>query len=605
MAPASSARRASRARRTPRPRRTPRSATATAGFRADVGLEIDPPGDGSPPDRGSLTDAVREAAPVRPPRRLGAVPGCWPRSRSSRCSPWGRSPGRAVAGVTMGAGAMLVGIAWRVRGGRPPLAVLATDALVMSLSTFVGCRDRVAAVASLRPAVRVGLVGGLLVGARQPRWRRRNPGDHRVRRVRALQPARRRVRSGSPGWSWPAACRQVLFLGVVRWPTPLRVQRSATADGLPRARGPGRGLVGDLDRCRRRTALDEAQTTLSSLTLFGDPALMTLRSLVNEGHRIRIELSAIHVADAPTRRVRGRRRPADPGRRPRIRRARRDAALESGRPRDRGRPGRRRRRCRLMVAGLSAQDTDRAARTTGRRRRRRCPAGSRRSPGSCARSAALAVSAGEGGSLRERRPRPHTNRPLERLAADLAQLRANASLESPAGRHALRLDRGRAARRAASRATSRSSAATGWSWRPPPRCARSSAPRSRAAPSARVGTCLGVGLAGAIAVALHPAGGATIVLVGLLACAGYAVFPASFAVGFAFITAVVVFLLNAISPDTLAHRLGAAARHAGRRRRSACSPTRCGRPGRGLPARQALADLLAAQRAYLAAILAR
>ena len=44
----------------------------------------------------------------------------------------------------------------------------------------------------------------------------------------------------------------------------------------------------------------------------------------------------------------------------------------------------------------------------------------------------------------------------------------------------------------------------------------------------------------------------TIVLVGLLARAGYAVFPASFAVGFAFITAVVVFLLNAISPDTLA-----------------------------------------------------
>ena len=43
------------------------------------------------------------------------------------------------------------------------------------------------------------------------------------------------------------------------------------------------------------TALDEAQVTLSSLTLFGDPALMTLRSLVNEGHRIRIELSAIHA----------------------------------------------------------------------------------------------------------------------------------------------------------------------------------------------------------------------------------------------------------------------------------------------------------------------
>ena len=66
------------------------------------------------------------------------------------------------------------------------------------------------------------------------------------------------------------------------------------------------------------------------------------------------------------------------------------------------------------------------------------------------------------------------------------------------------------------------------------------------------GTALGVGLAGAIAVALHPTGAATVVLVGVLAWAGYAVFPASFALGFAFITAVVVFLLNAIAPDTLA-----------------------------------------------------
>ena len=67
-----------------------------------------------------------------------------------------------------------------------------------------------------------------------------------------------------------------------------------------------------------------------------------------------------------------------------------------------------------------------------------------------------------------------------------------------------------------------------------------------------LGTCLGVGLAGAIAVTLHPAGGATIVLVGALAWAGYSLFPASFAVGYGFITALVVFLLNAVSPDTLA-----------------------------------------------------
>jgi uncharacterized membrane protein YccC len=117
-----------------------------------------------------------------------------------------------------------------------------------------------------------------------------------------------------------------------------------------------------------------------------------------------------------------------------------------------------------------------------------------------------------------------------------------------------------------------------------------------------LGTCLGVGLAGAIAVALHPTGAATIAIVGLMAFAGYAVFAASFAAGFAFITALVVFLLNAISPDTLATAwarlidtlvgggLGLLA--------YALWPT-----WSDLPARQALADLLAAQRGYLAAIL--
>lgn len=47
--------------------------------------------------------------------------------------------GHPVPAVTMGAGAMLVGIAWRSGGGRPPLALMATDAVVMGLATFAGC----------------------------------------------------------------------------------------------------------------------------------------------------------------------------------------------------------------------------------------------------------------------------------------------------------------------------------------------------------------------------------------------------------------------------------------------------------------------------------
>src|SRR5579871_714880 len=51
----------------------------------------------------------------------------------------GLAAGDRVAAVTMAAGAMLVGIAWRVTGGRPPLALMATDAAVMAATTFVGC----------------------------------------------------------------------------------------------------------------------------------------------------------------------------------------------------------------------------------------------------------------------------------------------------------------------------------------------------------------------------------------------------------------------------------------------------------------------------------
>ena len=213
----------------------------------------------------------------------------------------------------------------------------------------------------------------------------------------------------------------------------------------------------------------------------------------------------------------------------------------------------------------------------------------------------LAISAGEGGRLRERRPRRHTHQLRERFATGLSELRDNASLESPAGRHAVRLAVVVliAELLVQHLALSRSywvvvAAAT--TLRP-----EFGATFTRGTERA-LGTCVGVGLAGAIAVALHPTGAVTIVLVGLLGWAGYAVFPASFALGFAFITALVVFLLNAISPDTLATAwarlldtliggsLGLIA--------YAVWPT-----WSNVPAWQALADLVSADRSYLAAIL--
>jgi uncharacterized membrane protein YccC len=164
--------------------------------------------------------------------------------------------------------------------------------------------------------------------------------------------------------------------------------------------------------------------------------------------------------------------------------------------------------------------------------------------------ASLSPAAGRGGGLRHRRPYRPTRRQRLRIRPEFEQLRANMSLDSPAGRHALRLAvvvpvASLVARELPLQRSYWMVVAAATILRP-----EFGATFTRGAERA-LGTCLGVALAGAIAVTLHPAGGITIVIVGILAWVGYSLFPASFAVGFAFITALVVFLLNEINPDTL------------------------------------------------------
>ncbi len=541
--------------------------------------------DDSAPERGTLTAAVQEAARFDR-AAVSAQSGLLAAIPVVAVLAVGSIAWSAVAGVTMGAGAMLVGIAWRVRGGRPPLAVLGTDALVMSFSIFAGC------VTGSLPWLHFALLclwtlaGGLMVGLGN---RGGIVGNQAIIAFvvfgRFSQPAA--AAAGLAGLVLAGGLSQVLFLSVVRWPTPLRVQRSATAAAYRQLAG----LVtasSETSTLPAATALDEAQSTLATLTLFGDPALMTLRSLVNEGHPMRIELTAIHALM--------RRQPTAVAA---------AATLESV----------------ARATGLAADaiEGDREAATELPDVVRKlsdqadslpgggedaAPALPRRLAalaGQLRAVASLAVSAGEGGSLRERRVRRHAHRPLQGIAAGLAQLRADASLGSPAGRHALRLTVVVLAAELISRHVPLQRGywmvvAAATTLRP-----EFGATFTRGTERV-IGTGLGVGLAGAIAVALHPSHAVTIVIVGLLAFAGYAVFAASFAAGFAFITALVVFLLNAISPDTLATAwarlidtlvgggLGLLA--------YALWPT-----WSDLPARQALADLLAAQRGYLAVIL--
>jgi uncharacterized membrane protein YccC len=498
----------------------------------------------------------------------------------------------AVAGVTMGAGAMLVGIAWRVRGGRPPLAVLTIDAVVMSLSTFVGCVTGSHHWLHLGVLTVWALMGGLLVSL--------GPGGGVVGNQAVLaavvfgrfsQPAA--AAAGLAGLVLAGGLAQVLFQSVVRWPPPLRAQRAATAAAYRVLAGVATASW-DTSTLPAATALDQAQDDLASLTLFGDPALMNLRNLVNEGKRTRVALSAIQGLMH--------RLPSGDGDPPREAAERLLAtaarALELMAEAIEGN--------RDAAETLPAATKELSDQADGllRGREASAPLLARRFSalaGQLRAATGLAISAGEGGSLLQRRLRRHTHRLREEFAAGLAELRANASLESPAGRHAVRLAvvvliAELAAQRLPLHRDYWMVVAAATTLRP-----EFGATFTRGTERA-LGTCIGVGLAGAIAVTVHPTGALTIVLVGLLGWAGYSVFPASFAAGFAFVTALVVFLLNAISPDTLATAwarlldtlvggsLGLIA--------YAVWPT-----WSKTPAWQALADLVAADRVYLDAIL--
>jgi hypothetical protein len=193
--------------------------------------------------------------------------------------------GDPVQGVTMGAGAMLVGIAWRVTGGRPPVAVMAVDASIMALSTFVGSVTGSVVWLHVLVLCLWSLAGGLLVGVGN---RGGAVGTQAIIAVvvfgRFSEPAAQAI--GLAALVLTGGLAQVAFLSVVRWPRPLRVQRDATANAYRKLADMAAGKA--QATLPAGTALDEAADTLSSGALFGDAAMMTLRSLVSEGQRLRV-----------------------------------------------------------------------------------------------------------------------------------------------------------------------------------------------------------------------------------------------------------------------------------------------------------------------------
>jgi PPOX class probable F420-dependent enzyme len=534
----------------------------------------------------------------------------------------GLALGNPVAGVTMGAGAMLVGIAWRTAGGRPPLAVMTIDALVMAASTFVGCVTGSVTWVHLIVLCVWSFMGGMLVGVGN---RGGVIGTQAIIAVvvfgRFSEPAPAAL--GLAGFVLVGGLAQVLLQSIVRWPLPLRAQRTATAAAY-RELAKVALATDDPSALAPAAALDDAAKSLASPALFGDAALMTLRSLVSEAYRSRIQLIGLHA-------LLRQQHPLAPGQR----RSQPDAddrpvatgaleapatidslgrwslhltasALELAAQAIEGRDDAENELGRIVAELTAAIEQHEAASGDGpsqpagpaeRQLIRRLSALS----GQLRAVSSLAPGAVTGGGLWSRRPVRRTDRPLDRARDHLAELRANISLRSPAGRHAVRLAvivpvTALIARELPLSRSYWMVVAAATVLRP-----EFGATFTRGTERA-LGTTLGVGLAGAIAVLLHPTGAVTVAMVGLLAWAGYATFPASFATGFAFITALVVFLLNAVSPDTLATAsarlldtlvggtIGLAA--------YALWPT-----WSRMPAWQSLADLVAAERTYLDGVL--
>jgi uncharacterized membrane protein YccC len=163
--------------------------------------------------------------------------------------------------------------------------------------------------------------------------------------------------------------------------------------------------------------------------------------------------------------------------------------------------------------------------------------------------AGLAPAAASGAGLRERRPYRRTGHPLRQLRSDLTALRANISLQSPATRHALRL----AIIVPGTELLTRALPVERGYW-VVVAAAATIRPEFGATFTRGIervgGTALGVTVAGITAALLHPSQGVTLALVGLFAWAAMTSFAASYALGFTCITALVVFLLNTLYPDT-------------------------------------------------------
>jgi uncharacterized membrane protein YccC len=510
----------------------------------------------------------------------------------------GTAVGDPVAAVTMAAGAMLVGVAWRVGGGRPPLATMATTTVVMGISTFAGAASGQVPWLHFALVAVWALLAGLIV-ALGPRGAAVGLQAIIAIVVFGRFPQPIPAAAGLAGLVIAGGVTQLLFCTLVGLSPGLRPQRAALAAAYRRlaavaASGGSTAPVA--------ASLDQAQATLNSPTLLGDRSILALSSLVVEGRRIRLQLAGLELLiDQYVR-------PLDPAEiaLPRSAARLRETtatvlrAIADELESDDDGPA-------IDLGALAGQLNGSLDGVTAAAEHDGAVLAHHVAQHAAALAGQVRAAVGLAAEVRDRhglvpvRPTLRTSRQYQSLRWGFDQVRANASLESAAGRHAVRL----AVVVAGTEVLAEHIPIQRNYWMVVAAAAvlKPDFGGTLTRGSERVlGTCAGVVLAGLLIVGLHPSGWATVGLVGLLAWAAYAIFPASFAAATVFLTGMIVFLLNVVTADTLATALarglntiigGAIGLLA-----YAVWPT-----WSRVPARQALAQLVSAQRSYLGSLL--
>ena len=428
--------------------------------------------------------------------------------------------GPPAVAVSISVGAMLVGVAWRAGGPEaPPIGTMSAAAAGLAIATFAGTVTGRWPWAHLAVLVAFCLAAGLATSLGR---RGAVVGTQSIialvvfgRFPEGIGPA-----FGLAGLVLLGGAVQTVFAAIVAQPAAWRQQRGAVADAYRALAGlaaaPGSSSM------PAAAALDFAEGRLTAPALLADRGVMRLSALVDEGRRIRLELIVLSgSADGQELRalvgdvlaevaatVNG---ASAPGALERVTLALDRWAMERGEGEA---------RAEHRLAALAGQVLG-AARTA-------------------------LVARGRMGA------RPQRGRRMwsQAVASDVRRLQASATLQSAAGRHAVRLavvvagtellvqrvalPRGYWAVVAAATVLRPDFAAT----------------FTRGAERV-LGTLAGVFVAGLIAVGLDPGGWGIVAVVALLGGGMYAVFPASFAAGTALLTAVIVFLLHAVATDSI------------------------------------------------------